>query len=104
MVHNALLAGGVAAVAYFAVLTTTETAESAVVPSRKIPTVQRVEDCSRFYEPHGRRLPGWSLQHGLGVGFGTFEGALPMYPMNEFPNWYGECVNWGHYSSSGTAR
>ncbi len=40
---------------------------------------------------------------GSSIGFGAFEGALPRYKKNEFPNWYGSCVNWGHYSSSGSA-
>jgi hypothetical protein len=34
----------------------------------------------------------------------VFEGALPRYPYNSFPNWYGACLTWGRYSSSGTAR
>jgi hypothetical protein len=40
-----------------------------------------------------------------GMGFRTVyrRRALPRYKKNEFPNWYGSCVNWGHYSSSGTA-
>jgi len=37
---------------------------------------------------------GWSVGPGSTLGFGAFEGALPRYPSNEFPNWYGEC---GHY-------
>ena len=61
------------------------------------------QDCSRFYDvyrPHGFT---WGVGPGSSVGFGTFEGALPRYPINEFPNWYGHCVNAGHYSTAGSA-
>jgi len=62
-----------------------------------------VQDCSAFYSDYARRGFTWGSGPGLGLGFGVFEGALPRYIPNEFPNWYGECVNWGHYSASGTA-
>ena len=61
------------------------------------------QDCSRFYDvyrPHGFT---WGVGPGSSVGFGTFEGALPRYPINEFPNWYGLCANPGHYSTAGSA-
>jgi hypothetical protein len=65
--------------------------------------VEVARDCSRFYDvyrPHGFT---WGVGPGSSVGFGTFEGALPRYPINEFPNWYGHCQNWGHYSAAGSA-
>jgi hypothetical protein len=66
-------------------------------------TVTRIEDCSAFYDDYHVRGFGWGVGPGSALGFGTFEGALPRYPYNEFPNWYGECLTWGHYSASGTA-
>jgi len=65
--------------------------------------VVAVQDCSRFYDDYSRRGFGWGHGPGEGLGCGTREGALPRYPENQFPNWYGWCVNWGHYSASGTA-
>jgi hypothetical protein len=65
--------------------------------------VELAQDCSRFYDvyrPHGFT---WGVGPGSSVGFGTFEGALPRYPINEFPNWYGLCVNYGPYSTAGSA-
>jgi hypothetical protein len=66
--------------------------------------VARVQDCSAFYDDYRVRGFGWGVGPGTGIGLGTFEGALPRYPLNEFPNWYGACLNWGHYSATGTAR
>jgi hypothetical protein len=63
--------------------------------------VVRVEDCSAFYDDYHERGFGWGTGPGASLGFGAFEGALPRYPRNEFPNWYGACVNWGHYSAAG---
>jgi hypothetical protein len=65
--------------------------------------VRPVQDCSAFYEDYTRGF-GWGSGPGQGLGFGTFEGALPRYPKNSFPNWYGDCLNWGHYSATGSAR
>ena len=62
------------------------------------------QDCSAFYDDYQKRGWTWGSGPGSALGFGTFEGALNRYPDNQFPNWYGTCVNWGHYSSSGTAR
>jgi hypothetical protein len=59
-----------------------------------------VQDCSAFYSRYGFQ---WGSGPGTSVGLGTFEGALPRYVPNSFPNWYGECVNWGHYSATGSA-
>jgi hypothetical protein len=67
------------------------------------PAVVAVQDCSTFYDDYARRGFGWGVGPGTGLGFGTFEGALPRYPLNQFPNWYGTCVNWGHYSAAGSA-
>lgn len=104
MIEKAILGGGVVAIAYFAVVTGTEAADTAIALARQTRFVERVEDCSTFYEPHrSRRIP-WDFTHGVGLGFGTLEGALPMYPSNSFPNWYGACRTWGHYSASGAAR
>jgi hypothetical protein len=63
-----------------------------------------VQDCSAFYDDSRRKGSGWGSGPGAGMGFGTFEGALPRYPMNSFPNWYGSCVDPGHYSATGSAR
>jgi hypothetical protein len=62
------------------------------------------QDCSAFYDDYKQRGWTWGSGPGSPLGFGTFEGALPRYPYNEFPNWYGTCVTWGHYSATGTAR
>jgi hypothetical protein len=67
------------------------------------PAVVRVQDCGDFYDDYRVRGFGWGVGPGSALGFGALEGALPRYPRNEFPNWYGECVNWGHYSASGSA-
>jgi|SRR5215207_11596344 len=66
--------------------------------------VVAVQDCSAFYDDYARRGFTWGVGPGLGIGFGTLEGALPRYPANEFPNWYGLCQNWGRYSATGSAR
>jgi hypothetical protein len=68
------------------------------------PAAQAIQDCSAFYDDYAVRGWGWGSGPGTSVGFGTFEGALPRYPVNEFPNWYGDCVNWGNYSATGSAR
>jgi len=68
------------------------------------PAAEPVQDCSAFYDDYARRGWGWGSGPETSVGFGTFEGALPRYPVNEFPNWYGDCVNWGNYSATGSAR
>ena len=68
------------------------------------PAAEPVQDCSAFYDDYARRGWGWGSGPGTSVGFGTFEGALPRYPVNEFPNCYGDCVNWGNYSATGSAH
>jgi hypothetical protein len=68
------------------------------------PAATAIQDCSAFYDDYAVRGWGWGSGPGTSVGFGTFEGALPRYPVNEFPNWYGDCVNWGNYSATGSAR
>jgi hypothetical protein len=65
--------------------------------------VTPVQDCSVFYDDYRRRGFVWGSGPGSILGFGALEGALPRYPLNEFPNWYGICLNWGHYSASGSA-
>src|SRR5262245_52866721 len=68
------------------------------------PALAPLQDCSAFYDDDAQRGCGWGSGPGNSVGFGTFEGALPRYPQNSFPNWYGICREWGHYSSTGSAR
>jgi hypothetical protein len=68
------------------------------------PWVERVQDCSEFADPYRYRGFGWGSGPDSSLGFGTFEGALPAYPMNSFPNWYGLCKTWGHYIATGTVR
>ena len=48
-----------------------------------------VQNCSVFYPTY--------------LGFGSMAGALPRSARTEFPDWHGECLNWGIYSASGTA-
>jgi hypothetical protein len=67
------------------------------------PAAQAIQDCSAFYDAYAVHGWGWGSGPGTSVGFGI-EGALPRYPVNEFPNWYGDCVNWGNYSATGSAR
>jgi hypothetical protein len=68
------------------------------------PAAVAVQDCSVFYDDYAQRGFGWGSGPGHSVGFGTFEGALPRYPPNSFPNWYGICREWGHYSSAGSTH
>jgi hypothetical protein len=108
MTQRHLLAIGAAAILGLAAIAApTEAADRTVkaAPAAPAPTaVERVEDCSAFYDPYQNRGFGWGSGPGRAFGFGTFEGALPQYPVNEFPNWYGLCVNWGNYSATGSAR
>jgi hypothetical protein len=76
--------------------------KAAASPASTAP-VERVQDCSEFYDPYRSRGFGWGSGPPSNVGFGMFEGALPAYPMNSFPNWYGLCETWGHYSATGSA-
>jgi hypothetical protein len=77
---------------------------SAIPPAPDLIVVERVQDCRAFYDDYAHRGFGWGSGPGTSLGFGTFEGALPRYPKNSFPNWYGDCLNWGHYSATGSAR
>ena len=95
------------AAAPIAILCTAAIAHAADVkagPAIAAPVVAPVQDCSVFYDDYARRGFTWGSGPGTSIGLGTFEGALPRYPPNSFPNWYGECAQWGHYSASGTAR
>jgi hypothetical protein len=76
------------------------TASAAVAAA---PAAEPVQDCSAFYDAYAVHGWGWGSGPGTSAGFGTFEGALPRYPLNSFPNWYGDCVNWGNYSATGSA-
>jgi hypothetical protein len=73
-------------------------------PPPVVVIVEPVQDCSAFYDDYSRRGFGWGSGPGTSVGFGTFEGALPRYTKNSFPNWYGSCLNWGHYSAAKAVR
>ena len=72
-------------------------------PPPVVAFVEPVQDCSAFYNDFKRGI-GWGSGVGFSAGLGTFEGALPRYPVNSFPNWYGDCLNWGHYSATGSVR
>src|SRR5215216_5923566 len=102
--------GFVRATAMIAAVCLPSVANAADVRARPAPAaaapaaVVAVQDCSAFYDDYARRGFGWGSGPGTSVGFGTFEGALPRYPDNSFPNWYGQCVEWGHYSATGSAR
>jgi hypothetical protein len=99
-----LATAAIAAVSFTsAVNAKSKTVRAVKAPEVAIAPVEVAQDCSRFYDvyrPHGFT---WGVGPGSSVGFGTFEGALPRYPINEFPNWYGLCVNAGHYSTAGSA-
>jgi hypothetical protein len=96
----------VAAAAFVALLGTTAVAHAADVKARPravaVAPVVVVQDCSVFYDDLYTRGFAWGSGPG-NIGFGTFEGALPRYPDNSFPNWYGHCTQWGHYSAAGSA-
>lgn len=78
-------------------------ADKAPPPAVAAPAATPVQDCSDFFDDYHRRGFGWGVGPGTGLGFGTFEGALPRYPANSFPNWYGTCLNWGRYNATGSA-
>lgn len=99
----AVAAFGVAGVAHAASVRTKPVAVAAAPPPAAALS-DPVQDCATFYDDFARRGFGWGSGPGTSVGFGAFEGALPRYPLNEFPNWYGACQNWGRYSATGTAR
>ena len=103
MIRHVVLAA--ASVGVLAAVGTTNAADVRVKPGAvAAPAVVAVEDCSAFYDDYQVRGFTWGSGPGMGLGFGAMEGALPRYPPNEFPNWYGWCKTWGHYSASGTAR
>lgn len=106
MVQMTIVATGVAVCALSLGLSVSDAAarKTATKVSASPPPVEHVQDCSVFYEPYSSRGFGWGSGPDSNVGFGTFEGALPAYPMNSFPNWYGTCVTAGHFSASGSAR
>jgi hypothetical protein len=93
-----------AAIAAVCLVSTANAADKIVKAPVAAPALMEVaQDCSRFYDvyrPHGFT---WGVGPGSSVGFGMMEGALPRYPINEFPNWYGLCANYGHYSTAGHA-
>jgi hypothetical protein len=100
MVQKAVLATCIVALAWFVVVA--KAAADGYDARRR--AFERVQDCSVFYEPYRSRTFRRGFVSRRLLGFGAFEGALPQYPLNEFPNWYGLCATWGHYSASGKAR
>jgi len=102
MIRTALVAASSIAAIWLSGL-----ANAAEYPVRRgaaaVVVVKPVQDCSAFYDDYTRGF-GWGSGPGASPGFGAFEGALPRYPANSFPNWYGDCLNWGHYSATGSSR
>ena len=106
MIREALAATGISALCFIAV------ANAADAPVRKAPAqspavpaaVERVQDCSDFFDAYHSRGFGWGSSPASDIGFGAFEGAVGTYAWNSFPNWYGLCATWGHYSATGAAR
>ena len=104
MIRTAIAATGLFLILPLAAATSDAAGRKAAVKAPPSPpAVERVQDCSELYDPYPNRGFGWGSSPAGNVGFGMFEGALPAYPMNSFPNWYGLCVNWGHYSAAGSA-
>jgi hypothetical protein len=99
--HRLVLAAAITALIPATVATA---ADRRAAPVAAPVLVVPAQDCSAFYDDYAVRGFGWGSGPGTSLGFGAFEGALPRYPENQFPNWYGACVTWGHYSASGTAR
>src|SRR5450755_3228903 len=98
-----LAAAAIAAVSFTGEANATGKIVKAPVAAVAAP-VELARDCSRLYDvysPHGFT---WGVGPGSSLGFGMFEGALPRYPINEFPNWYGQCTTYGPYSTAGSAR
>ena len=105
MVQRTLAATGLSVlILSFAVVTSDarEVKAAAAQPATS-PPPERVQDCSHFADPYPYRGFGWGSGPDSSLGFGTFEGAFAAYPMNSFPNWYGLCETWGHYSATGSA-
>ena len=106
MIKIALATASIAAVLLAATANAAEVRKKPAATGAAVaaPAATAIQDCSAFYDDYAVRGWGWGSGPGTSVGFGTFEGALPRYPVNEFPNWYGDCVNWGNYSATGSAR
>src|SRR3974390_2820867 len=105
MIRTTIAATGLSLLISPLAVATSDAAERkvAVLAAPSPVPVERVQDCSKFYDPYHSRGFGWGSGPPSNVGFGTFEGALPAYPVNSFPNWYGLCDTWGHYSVAGSA-
>jgi hypothetical protein len=91
----------IAAIAAVGLAGAANAADKAVAPA---PAVVVVQECAVFHDAYRYRGFGWGSGPGLDLGFGAFEGALPRYVPNSFPNWYGTCPSWGRYSAAGSAR
>lgn len=72
-------------------------------PAAPVVVATPIQDCSVYYSDYRRRGFSFGVGPGVGLGFGLMNGALSRYPREGFPDWYGECANWGIYSASGTA-
>jgi hypothetical protein len=107
MAQRTLAAAGFAVLTLLSAVDTSNAADKVVTPRGQAsspPQVARVQDCSEFPDPYRYRGFGWGSGPDSNLGFGTFEGALPTYAQNTFPNWYGLCRTWGHYVSPGSVR
>jgi hypothetical protein len=100
MIRHLTLAGSV--IAALCMADTANAKDARKKPPEVAAPALPVQDCSAFYNDNAVHGFGWGSGPGTSVGFGTFEGALGRYPDNSFPNWYGQCVEWGHYSSTGS--
>lgn len=103
-----MLRGLSVAVVAIAVMSIAGAAQAADVPGkapRMAPVVVAtpIQDCSVFYNDYRRRGFSFGVGPGSGLGFGLMNGAMSRYTREGFPDWYGECANWGIYSASGTA-
>ena len=108
MAQKTLVATGFAVLILSSAVGTSNAADKAVEAQGQAaawpPLLARVQDCSEFADPYRYRGFGWGSGPDSSLGFGTFEGALPRYPQNTFPNWYGLCRTWGPYVAPGTVR
>ena len=107
MAQRKKVATGFAVLILSSAVGTSNAADKVVIArgqASSLPQVARVQDCSEFPDPYRYRGFGWGSGPDSSLGFGTFEGALPTYAQNTFPNWYGLCRTWGHYVAPGSVR
>jgi hypothetical protein len=102
------LAALLAAAAFFSAFVATANADDAkaakAAPKPDVFVASPIQDCSDFFESYDSRGFGWGSSPAGGVGSGLFEGAMTTYSANSFPDWRGDCSNWGHYSATGSSR